>query len=440
MQLNLDIKQVQTLAITQELVLAIEILQLNNLELSDYIKKEAQENVVLEMPDEKFADDKLEKFLKNYREHQSYRPQNPTDDKEEFGFEQFAVEEESLYDYLNMQLPGLMLKGKDQEIADYIIGNINSKGYLSTSCEDIARCMNLPIEKIEKILKKVQSLEPSGVGGRNLREVLLLQVEKDSLEAKIIENYLEEISKNKLREIAADLGKDVKEIQKAVDKIKELNPKPGSGFASKERTLYITPDAIVTLDGKEINIEIIDDGKDKLKISNYYLDLLESTQDKDVKEYLKDKIKKAMFIVKAIEQRRQTIEKVIRSIVKLQERFFKEDILTPMTLKDVADDIEMSESTISRTTRGKYLVYNEKTYELKDFFTVGLTGKTEDVSSRQVRQRLIEIIEKEDPKKPLSDQKISDILKKEGIEISRRTVAKYRDEENIPSTSKRKRF
>ena len=147
-----------------------------------------------------------------------------------------------------------------------------------------------------------------------------------------------------------------------------------------------------------------------------------------------------MFLVKAIEQRKETIKKVIHSIARLQERFFLGGALLPMTLKDVAYDVEMSESTISRTTRGKYIIFENKTYELKDFFTQGLRGESEDVSAREVKDRIIEIIKAEDPKKPLSDQKISDMLKKEGVEISRRTVAKYRDEENIPATSKRRRF
>ena len=426
MKLEFNLKQVQTLAITQELVLAIEILQLNNLELKDYIKKEAEENVALDLPDAT-VDDRLEKFIRNWKEASENRYNFPGEEREEYSYENFATKEDCLSDHLLDQLPGLFLSEEEETVARYVLGNIDSNGYLTSSAADMAKEIRVSEDEIEEIIKGIQTFEPAGVGGRNLREVLFLQTD-DKVEREIINSYLEEVSRNRIV------------VQSAVDRIKKLNPKPGASFPSCERTLYIVPDGEIKVEDGKVVVEIFDDGKENLNLNTYYLALLQETKDQEVATYLKDRVKRAMFLVKAIEQRKETIKKVIHSIAKLQERFFLGGALAPMTLKDVAYDVEMSESTISRTTRGKYIIFENKTYELKDFFTQGLRGEGEDISSREVKDRIIEIIEGEDPKKPLSDQKISDMLKEEGVEISRRTVAKYRDEENIPATSKRRRF
>lgn len=438
MKLEFNLKQVQTLAITQELVLAIEILQFNNLELKDYIKKEAEENVALDLPDST-VDDRLEKFIRNYKEATENRYNFPGEEREEYSYENYATKEECLGDHLLDQLPGLFLSEEEETVARYVLGNIDSNGYLTSSAAEMAREIKVSEEEIEEIIKGIQTFEPAGVGGRTLREVLLLQTD-DEVEREIIKSYLEEVSRNRIVEIGEAMNLPAKEVQSAVDRIKKLNPKPGASFPSSERTLYIVPDGEIKVEDGKVVVEIFDDGKENLNLNTYYLTLLQETKDEEVIGYLKDRVKKAMFLVKAIEQRKETIKKVIHSIAKLQERFFLGGALLPMTLKDVAYDVEMSESTISRTTRGKYIIFENKTYELKDFFTQGLRGEGEDRSSREVKDRIIEIIDGEDPKKPLSDQKISDMLKKEGVEISRRTVAKYRDEENIPATSKRRRF
>lgn len=438
MKLEFNLKQVQTLAITQELVLAIEILQLNNLELKDYIKKEAEENVALDLPDAT-VDEKFEKFIRNWKEATENRYNFPGEEREEYSYENFAKKDDCLDDHLLDQLPGLFLTEEEETVARYVLGNIDSNGYLTSSAADMAKEIHVSEDVIEEIIKGIQTFEPAGVGGRNLREVLLLQTE-DKVEREIINSYLEEVSRNKIFEIGEAMNLPAKEVQSAVDRIKKLNPKPGASFPSCERTLYIVPDGEIKVDDSKVVVEIFDDGKENLNLNTYYLTLLQETKDQEVICYLKDRVKKAMFLVKAIEQRKETIKKVIHSIAKLQERFFLGGALLPMTLKDVAHDVEMSESTISRTTRGKYIIFENKTYELKDFFTQGLRGEGEDISSREVKDRIIEIIEREDPQKPLSDQKISDMLKEEGVEISRRTVAKYRDEENIPATSKRRRF
>lgn len=438
MKLEFNLKQVQTLAITQELVLAIEILQLNNLELKDYIKKEAEENVALDLPDAT-VDDRLEKFIRNWKEATENRYNFPGEEREEYSYENFATKEECLSDHLLDQLPGLFLTEEEETVARYVLGNIDSNGYLTSSAADMAKEIRVSEDEIEEIIKGIQTFEPAGVGGRNLREVLLLQTD-DKVEREIINSYLEEVSRNRIVEIGEAMNLPAKDVQSAVDRIKKLNSKPGASFPSCERTLYIVPDGEIKVEDGKVVVEIFDDGKENLNLNTYYLTLLQETKDQEVATYLKDRVKKAMFLVKAIEQRKDTIKKVIHSIAKLQERFFLGGALAPMTLKDVAYDVEMSESTISRTTRGKYIIFENKTYELKDFFTQGLRGEGEDISSREVKDRIIEIIEGEDPKKPLSDQKISDMLKEEGVEISRRTVAKYRDEENIPATSKRRRF
>lgn len=458
---NLKLQQSQKLIMTQELRQAIQLLQYNSLELNEYIKDQIQENPMLEMEtidkeidnpkvDDKIDEKKDEIDLKELAERYddiSYKTEidrNPV----EYNFESFVSYRENLKDHLMGQLNLTIMDDLDYLVGLYIIENIDKNGYLTIGMEEIENNFDISIGKAEEILKIIQGFDPLGVGARDLKECILIQLRENEdinpIVSKIVEEHLEDLSCNKISKISKDLNLTAKEIQDACDYIKTLNPKPGSGFEdSSNETKFIRPDASIELIEGEYVILINDVTGPRLNISDYYLSLMKNNEDKNTKEFLSEKFNKALWIIKSIEQRRQTIYNVIEAILKFQREFFDkgEKFLIPLTLKEVADHIEMHESTISRSTNGKYVQTPRGLYELKYFFPSGVTEKSGAISSStSIKATIREIIEAEDEKKPYSDQKITDILKEKGSNISRRTVAKYREELNIPSSSMRKRY
>ncbi|HZH94014.1 MAG TPA: RNA polymerase factor sigma-54 [Tissierellaceae bacterium] len=451
---DLTLEQSQKLIMTPELRQAIQLLQYTSLELNSYLKKEMEENPLLEMEgpsdveqsvetlkDEKDIDWK--EFLESYDDI-SYKSEVDRNRKE-YSFENFVSYTPSLKDYLIEQLNMISLGAAEYRIADYIIQNINSNGYLDTSLTEISSQLRVSEEEVEAVLTVIQSFEPYGVGARSLKECLLIQVrdENDFLVERVINDHLEDIATNKIAHIAKELDISIQKAQEYVDIIKCLEPKPGRTFRGDgEDTRYITPDAsIEEIDGEYV-IFINDITGPRLNINQYYKSLLKDGGDVETTEFLQDKLNSAMWLIKSIEQRRQTLYKVVQSILKYQKEFLVhgEKRLVPLTLKDVAEDIEMHESTISRATSGKYVQTPKGVFELKYFFTTGLSGKSGEVSATSVKSIIKGIIDREDQKKPLSDQVISNLLEERGMEVSRRTVAKYRDELKIPSSSRRRRF
>jgi RNA polymerase sigma-54 factor len=439
---------------TPELRQAIQLLQYTSLELNSYLKREMEENPLLELEgpsddsqsmetlkDEKDIDWK--EFLESYDDI-SYRSEVDRNRKE-YSFENFVSYTPSLKDYLIEQLNMISLDSAEYRIADYIIQNINSNGYLDSTVVEMASQLQVSEEEVEAVLTVIQSFEPYGVGARSLKECLLIQVrdEKDFLIKRVISDHLEDIASNKIASIAKDLDITIQKAQEYVDFIKCLEPKPGRTFRGDgDDTRYITPDAsIEEIDGEYV-IFINDVTGPRLNINQYYKSLLKDGGDVETTEFLQEKLNSAMWLIKSIEQRRQTLYKVVESILKYQKEFLihGDKRLVPLTLKDVAEDIEMHESTISRATSGKYVQTPRGVFELKYFFTTGLSGKSGEVSATSVKSIIKGIIDSEDQKKPLSDQVISNILKERGMEVSRRTVAKYRDELKIPSSSRRRRF
>jgi RNA polymerase sigma-54 factor len=439
---------------TPELRQAIQLLQYTSLELNSYLKREMEENPLLELEgpsddsqsmetlkDEKDIDWK--EFLESYDDI-SYRSEVDRNRKE-YSFENFVSYTPSLKDYLIEQLNMISLDSAEYRIADYIIQNINSNGYLDSTVVEMASQLQVSEEEVEAVLTVIQSFEPYGVGARSLKECLLIQVrdEKDFLIKRVISDHLEDIASNKIASIAKDLDITIQKAQEYVDFIKCLEPKPGRTFRGDgDDTRYITPDAsIEEIDGEYV-IFINDVTGPRLNINQYYKSLLKDGGDVETTEFLQEKLNSAMWLIKSIEQRRQTLYKVVESILKFQKEFLihGDKRLVPLTLKDVAEDIEMHESTISRATSGKYVQTPRGVFELKYFFTTGLSGKSGEVSATSVKSIIKGIIDSEDQKKPLSDQVISNILKERGMEVSRRTVAKYRDELKIPSSSRRRRF
>ena len=453
---DLILEQSQKLIMTPELRQAIELLQFNSLELKEYITNELEENPMLESAGaneefenlDKYKDDNdidWKEYLEKYDDI-SYRAQVDKNVKE-YNYESFISHGPTLREHLLSQLSLISLENKEYKIGENIIYNIDENGYLSTSIEDIAKFMKSNIEEAKILLDIIQAFDPVGVGARDLKECLLIQLRdrKDvhPCTQTIIEDYLEDIGYNRVQKISKELGLELVEVQDICDYIKNLEPKPGRTFRGESGDArYITPDAEIKLVDGEFVVIINDSTGPKLNINNYYKELMKSEGDKDTIDFLNEKFNSAMWVIRSIEQRKSTIRKVIESILKFQMDFFieGEKSLKSLTLKDVAEDIEMHESTISRATNGKYVQTPRGLFELKYFFSSGILSEEGELSSTSIKVTLKEIIDNENNKKPYSDQKIAELLKEKGINISRRTVAKYRDELNIPSSTIRKRY
>ena len=458
---NLNLKQTQKLSMTPQLQQAIKLLQFNSLELNEYIKEQMVENPLLEIETvkEEIKDLNIEKEQAKSKEDEidwkeyiekyddiSYRAQRDKN-KEAIKYENFVTYTPSLKEYLLEQLGVIDLDQEIKFISEYIIENLDANGYLKINLSEVSSLLNIDIEIIQSALEVVQSLEPLGVGAVDLKECLLLQIEEidiKKLVEKIILNHLEDLGLNKITKISKELDSDISKIQEAIDYIKTLEPKPGRSFSDErlESTKYITPDASIELIDGKYEVRVNESAGPRLNINLFYKDLIEKSSDEKAKEFLREKLNSATWIIRSIEQRRNTIKRVIESILEYQIDFFEngERDLKPLTLKTIAEDIEMHESTISRTTNGKYVQTPRGLFELKYFFNTSVETSDGDISSISVKSLIEDLIRNEDLKKPYSDQKITDMLKERGTSISRRTVAKYRDELQIPSSTMRKRF
>lgn len=453
---NVILEQSQKLIMTPELRQAIQLLQYNSLELNDYLKNEMEENPLLEMENpnneieelQEIPEDKEIDWKELAEKYDDYSYKTPRDkNQEEYNYEAFTTYTKTLKEYLLDQLNLTVLGDKEYLIGDYIIQNIDENGYLEADIDEIANMTKSKETDVEEVLKIIQSFEPLGVGARDLKECLLIQIkEKNEIDptiVKIVEEYLDDLACNRMIKIAKELDIELFRMQEVCDYIKTLEPKPGRAFSdSGEHVKFIIADATIEEVEGEFVIIINDITGPKLNINSFYRDLLKNSSDDEAKNFLSEKLDSAIWIIKSIEQRKQTIYKVVESILKYQIDFFRhgEKGLIPLTLKEVAHDIGMHESTISRATNGKYVQTPRGIFELKYFFTTGLPGSSGDISSTSIKSSIKKMIEDENTNKPLSDQLIADKLEELGASISRRTVAKYRDELNIPSSSKRKRF
>jgi len=460
---ELNLSQQQKLVMTQQMQMSIKMLQMSSIELNEYVEKEMEENPLLEkeyneksqeslVNKENDFNDKIDydKFIK-YLDFEDYRHENNYKGEEEVSPFNFISREESLREYLTTQLGEIEMRNSQKKICQYIIENLDTKGYLPDSISDIAIQLKVSENKVLEALKIVQGFDPDGIGARNLEECLKLQLKKKEIDDKnlfyIIDNHLNNIAENKYNVIAKDLNITPKQAQEYGDIIKKLEPKPSRGFYTGDETKYIVPDAFIKkLDG-EFFIIMNDNSIPRLSINNVYKALVSNDEnnDKAAEEYVKNKINSAVFLIKSIEQRKSTLYSVLKEIVDYQREYFDNGVkyLKPMTLKDIADKIEMHESTVSRAIREKYIYTDKGIVKIKDLFTTGISSESENsdsMSSSSVKGKIKELIEKEDAKDPLSDQKICDILNSQAMNISRRTVAKYREEMNIKSSSKRKRY
>lgn len=454
MDFTLNLTQEQKLIMTQQMQLSVKLLQMSSFELQEYMEKEFQENPVLEAKYEensetdKFKDRIDYKELIKYFEFDNYGSQSYGNyDEDEVSPFNFISNSKSLKEYLHEQIGELNENDYLKSICDYIIENIDNRGYLDTTLEDICKEIKCNKELGEKALSIVQSLEPDGIGARDIKECLKIQLRKKGVEDdiiyKIIEEHIENLADNKYNVIAKDLNISLKDVQHYGDIIKSLEPKPSRGFFTGDEVKYIVPDAYIRKIDGVYHIIMNDSLLPKLSINSIYKDIINNEKDKFAVEYVKDRINSAMFLIKSVEHRKSTIYKVLEKILELQKDYFEygEEYLKPMTLKEIADSLGMHESTISRAIRDKYIYTSRGTIRIKDLFTVGYNNEQgEDISVKNIKNQIKRLVEEEDKTKPLSDQAICDELNNMNMNISRRTVAKYREELGIKSSSKRKRF
>ena len=447
---ELTIEQTQKLSMTPELIQAIQILQLNQQDLQEYVENELLENPVLELTKTGSSNEVnlQEVVLQSATDERRYNQWGSvSNEDEEITFEQYVSEESSLYDFLMGQLHLSGLNDKKMEIGRYIIEAIDDNGYLTMSVDDIAKACHIEPEKVEATLTFIQNFDPPGVASRNLRECMLIQLAAKGLLTEEIEyiiiHLLEDLAEHRYAQIGKKLGLTVKQVQQIADLLKTLEPKPGRAFASKESTRYVIPDILVEKTDDEYVAVCNDSAIPHLMVSSYYHHLNEEYKDDELQKYLNERMNAALWLMKSIEQRKQTICNVATAIVAYQQEFFAhgEHSLKPMTLRQIAEEVQVHESTVSRAINGKYLQCPRGTFELRYFFTSGVEGEDgEGVSSNSVKAIIREMIASEDPKKPYSDQEMAELLVDKGIAISRRTVAKYRESMHILSSSKRRRF
>ncbi|MDK0585089.1 RNA polymerase factor sigma-54 [Clostridium perfringens] len=456
---NLNLTQEQKLIMTQQMQLSIKLLQMSTYDLREYIEKEFSENPVLEAQYEDTKEvskeqDRLEyKELVKYLESDNYGSQSYGEyDEEGISPFTFISKPESLTDYLEGQILELPIDEYMRSVCSYMVECLDQKGYLDIKKEELMNELDCSEETFNRALIVIQNLEPAGIGARDLKECLEIQLERkgeyDPIVKEIIDNHLDDLADNRYQVIAKDLDITPKKAQDYGDLIKTLEPKPSRGFYTGDEVGFIIPDAEIRKIDGEFLILMKDGVLPMLSVNPLYKDILkDSTNDKEATEYVKEKIDKAMFLIKSIEQRKSTLHKVLQKILEKQKDYFEkgEKYLKPMTLKEIAEKLEMHESTISRAIRDKYILTSMGTIKIKDLFVNSISNKEksdgeEDVTVINIKKVLEEVIKEEDKRKPLSDQAISEILKEKGMAISRRTVAKYREELGIKSSSKRKRF
>lgn len=368
------------------------------------------------------------------------------DDDQQRSIEATLTRRPTLAEHLEWQLQLSVFNDLEREAARWIIGNLDDDGYLQASVEDVSRQSGVALEKVESALELVQKLDPTGVAARDLRECLLLQLDTvdsvNPLVMRIVCDHFDLLTKRDFRGLTRGLGVPIEEIAEATKFIASLEPRPGRAFSGDD-PIYITPDIYVYKVADEFHILLNEDGLPKLRVNSLYKEVVakDTHASKDAKEYVHEKLRSAIWLIRSIHQRQRTIYRVMESIIRYQREFFDGGInfLRPLNLRDVADDIEMHESTVSRVTTNKYVHTPQGIFELKYFFnsSIGcIVGNA--VASASVKEKIRKIIANEDSRRPLSDQRIAEMLKSANIEIARRTVTKYREAMNVLSSTKRR--
>ncbi len=505
MELKLDLRLSQKLVMTPQLQQAIKLLQLSRLELQQVLTQNLLENPLLEEEDdeeeeeeeeEKEEEEKEKEEGKEEEEEEEEKEEDSWEETEKFSdplspegwedyygsdwrsgdgdgpasmnddfpsYDQTLTKPATLEDHLQWQLQLSSEDDEEKVIGGMLIGNIDEDGYLCTSIEEIAEEAQVSAKRVESVLSLIQTFDPIGVAARDLQECLLIQLRyihqmplghehvhggarQESLLALLIKNHLHDLQKKRYSTVAKSVGRSVEEIVEAVHIIEGLEPKPGRPYCS-DNNQVIVPDVFVFKDEGEWRVLLNDDGMPRVRLNPYYTEMLgtNSGDGEATKIYLGDKLRGAQWIMRSLEQRNKTILKVVGSLITFQEAFLEKGIqhLKPLVLKQVAEDVGMHESTISRVTTNKYMYCPQGMLELKFFFNAGIQRAepgAEDLSSITVRELIREMVGQENHGKPLKDQEIVSRLRARGIVIARRTVAKYRAELNIAPASQRKRI
>jgi RNA polymerase sigma-54 factor len=465
-KLGLSQRLSQRLILTPSLQQAIKLLPLTTLELAEVLEQEVTENPLLEeVPmqetlsaeemvqeerkdgkDDPLADIDVEKFFEDYLDDREPRRPRGEEIPEMPPIENTLTAQPDLYDHLLWQLHMSVSDELILEIGDAIIQNLDEEGMLRASVDEIANLGPYAREEVEKALTLVQGLDPAGVAARDLTECLRLQLRNLGLEGSptdlMVRDHLKQLQGHQYPEIARQMGLTMDEVSHHLEIIRRLDPRPGLKY-SPNRSTYVVPDVFVVKEGDEFKILLNDDGLPKLRISPTYKRMLDvkDAGSEETRNYVREKLRSALWLLKSVDQRQRTIYKVSESIVRHQRGFLEHGIahLRPLVLRDVANDIGMHESTVSRVVANKYMHTPRGVYELRFFFHSGITSTMgEAVSSVTIKDRIRKMIENEDASRPLSDSRIAELLGREGLPLARRTVAKYREELRIPPSNLRK--
>ncbi len=473
LEIRQSLKLSQQPIMTPQLQQAIKLLQLSRMELVDMIRQEQEENPVLEETAEPAAEaeplepsyESLSKPSTESKDDENGEdiqlppvdwrrdlyPRGSRDggeDDDRPTFDNFLTKKATLSDHLLWQLRLNDFSEEECMVGTLVIGNLNDDGLLQVGLEEIAGKSGFGLEEVEKVVRKIQAFDPPGVATRDLRECLLIQAQQfypqDTVVQRILEDHLPQLARRNYPAISKDLGIPIEEVARATRLIGELDPKPGR-YYNDETIPYITPDVYVYKIGDEYVVTLNEDGLPKMRINPYYREILrkQAQAAAGAKEYINDKIRSALWLIKSIHQRQRTVYRVTKSIVKFQREFLDKGVafLKPMVLKDVALDVEMHESTISRVTTNKYVHTPQGIFELKYFFNSSInTSRGENIASESVKEKIRQILAKENPQKPYSDQELVEILKGQDILIARRTVTKYREMLGVLPSTRRKQI
>ena len=489
--LQLTQRLTQSLVLSPQLQHSLALLQAPTLELKALVEQELEQNPVLEeiaAPETELADkpspedddtpadgaqaepsfettpehgteapvddfqaefDRLVQMDQDWRDHfaqtnVAVRQSPEEEEKRQFMFDSLTAGT-SLAEALMEQVREINLTDEQRGIVELIIGNIDEYGFFKSTVEELAASINQPAEKISEVLKIVQGFDPPGVGARDLRECLLLQLERagrlESLECRIVRDFMAELGKRRIPDIARGTGQTIEEVQAALSRISRLEPRPGRAFLP-DNDQYVLPEVFVQKSGDDYVVTTNDEQIPHLRISNTYKDLMsQGGNSAEVKNYIREKIRAGRFLIKSLQQRQQTILNIAREIVQRQRDFMEKGVahLKPMTMAQIAGVVGVHETTVSRAVSAKYMQTPQGVFEMKYFFTAGLhTSTGSEVSNASVKDMIAEIFKGENPAKPLADQEVVVMLAAKGITIARRTVAKYRDELHILPSNLRK--
>ncbi len=478
---DLKIEQSQKLVMTPELIQAIQILKFNTQELDSYVQEQLLINPVLEQAGgeqrhaERRTDSDREERIgsmddrrgeasasrrdddfdwKEYIKDRgyddiSYRQwEDRNGEDRENSYEQYVSSDITLSEHLMFQLECATERKGCRRVGEYIIESLDENGYMTSTPEEIAEATGVSVEKVGEVLDMIHGFDPVGVGAEDLAECLMIQLRSQDqlteLFEKVIKEHLEDMANGRYNVIAKELGISLQQVQAMNDIIKTLEPKPGRLFASGTDPRYIVPDVVIEKVDDDYVVSVNESSAPRLMISSYYSKLMkQSEEDDNLSKYLSDRVNSAVWLIKSIEQRKQTIYNVVTAVMEHQREFLDRGVkyLKTLTLKDIAEELGIHESTVSRSINGKYLQCPRGVFEIKYFFSAGVSGNHgEGISSNSIKEFIKEIVDSEDPRSPYSDQTMVSMLGEKGINISRRTVAKYRDELSIPSSSKRRRY